>query len=332
MTLVEFLKYSRKIGKNPDLVQAGGGNISIKLGESKMLVKASGTELLKASKKKGHVMVNYGKISSFIEKISHKKHYKESDYIAALTQSIIAPKESSPSMETGFHAVLDKAVIHTHPVGINSIGCTKNAKKLLSQAFGNDFEWVTYKSPGAELSAWIFLQKQKTKRKVFIAILENHGLIVSSGSLKECYEKTIQFEKTAQNFLEKKGVKVHLPSNLRIKKINKNKVEIKELKDFMNNEKSKMFFDGFLFPDSAIYLESLPKLGKGPSKVNVYPTGLVEINEKNPKNLDKTLQVFYASLCTMANIVQFDTPKQIKKEKIDELQAMALEKIRKGVN
>ena len=46
-------------GNRFDLVQAGGGNSSVKLDDQQMLIKASGISLSEVKKDKGYVAVNY---------------------------------------------------------------------------------------------------------------------------------------------------------------------------------------------------------------------------------------------------------------------------------
>ncbi|MDO8634257.1 MAG: class II aldolase/adducin family protein [archaeon] len=333
MTSEEFIKYCRIIGKNQDLVQGGGGNISVKINPGKMIVKTSGIELEKVSKKMGHVAVDYGKIASFIKKMSRQKNTRnEKKYMATLQESVLKKHGKQPSMEAGFHAVLGKAVIHTHPVAINSIGCAKNAEKMFQQALkGKKFAWISYKSPGLELSVSVLEEKQKAGGKnPLVILLENHGIIVSSGSLKECYEETIKLEKKAKKFLEKKGVKVHLASNMEPEKTWKNQLVVKELKKVWGQKTFKNFSKHFLFPDAAVYIETPISLeNSAKSKVKIRENGVVEIAEHDSAKKRKIFQVLLASLCIILNIMQFSKPKYIPEKKVLELHNMELEKIRK---
>ncbi len=70
MTGVEQLvALSRYAGSRFDLVQAGGGNASIKNGDGTMQIKASGCLLSEVDADYGHIRVDNDKISSFLRKV-----------------------------------------------------------------------------------------------------------------------------------------------------------------------------------------------------------------------------------------------------------------------
>ena len=64
----QLIKISKFAGERFDLVQAGGGNSSVKLGNGEMLIKASGLSLSEMEQNKGYAHVNNEKIKDIIEK------------------------------------------------------------------------------------------------------------------------------------------------------------------------------------------------------------------------------------------------------------------------
>lgn len=94
-----------------------------------------------------------------------------------------------PSMETAFHALYHKYVLHTHSVFANIYLCSDHAEEIqeclpdreqYSSALLSD-----YYTPGAELS-WILYERFRFRPGMpQITLLPNHGIIVSAGSLEE---------------------------------------------------------------------------------------------------------------------------------------------------
>ena len=80
--LDKFVQISKYAGERFDLIQAGGGNSSVKISDSKMLIKTSGCILSSIDKDFGYVEVNQKKILAMIKDksfldISNKKLKEE---------------------------------------------------------------------------------------------------------------------------------------------------------------------------------------------------------------------------------------------------------------
>ena len=56
--LKDLIHVSNEVGKDPDLIQGGGGNTSVKTGEGRMYVKASGTALKDMCEGAGYRLVD----------------------------------------------------------------------------------------------------------------------------------------------------------------------------------------------------------------------------------------------------------------------------------
>ena len=173
-----FLKYSKEIGMDPTMIQAAGGNTSLKQGNT-MWVKASGKWLCDAQSNELMVPMSISKIKEVLE----DKKCSDND-ISNCIDLEISPTGLRPSVESPMHAVLDfKFVFHTHDININALAVQKNSKlKFEEVLLGLNWKFIPYIKPGIELCREIMQQKTKNDN---LFILENHGLIVCGQSLEE---------------------------------------------------------------------------------------------------------------------------------------------------
>jgi hypothetical protein len=135
-------------GAFQELIQGAGGNISIK-SESQILLKASGTCLSETSDTEGFV-------------ICDRK-----------TLEVLEGK-GTPSMESGFHLLPKRIIVHFHSLSMLSNTYTSSDKLLV----------VPYVQPGKSLSD--YLHRHYTNEPV--VVLENHGVILLVNNEKEIYE------------------------------------------------------------------------------------------------------------------------------------------------
>ena len=174
-----LINISHQIGANISYIQGGGGNTSVKINDNLMAIKSSGTNLIDMSKQKGQTLVDFKKITELLKEPS-----LEEDDFSKKINSFSYDKSQRPSIETGFHSLLGKFVIHTHSVFINVLLCCKEGKLLIKELFPNS-SWVDYFSPGKNLTLAIKRELAKEKKKFSedkVVFLQNHGLIVSSVS------------------------------------------------------------------------------------------------------------------------------------------------------
>lgn len=181
---------SRYAGNRFDLVQAGGGNSSVKLNETDMLVKASGINLSQVSENQGYVRVDYQQIRCFLASFDFVgMSKKEREKIAAnvMKQSQLDEK-GKPSIETFLHALLSKYTLHTHPVAVNILAAVDDWKTALLSIY-SDAICVPYNTPGIDLAMAMALEMREYETlngsKPKVVFLQNHGLIVSSNDPEE---------------------------------------------------------------------------------------------------------------------------------------------------
>lgn len=327
MSASDFVDACREIGSSHDLVQGGGGNISLKTGRG-MLVKASGIRLCEVSASGGFVSTDFESIRNFIAAAAaNRKIRKEKNYMDVLKNGMMNGA-AQPSMETGFHSVLGSAVVHTHPVAVNSLTCAAHGRKLCEEAFGKDsFEWVEYATPGVELSVAILRASEKSPGNSVI-LLENHGLIVHGESLGWCVKKTTEIEALAESFLREKCGRVFLSKDIVFEKHGMGQYFLADHKATLGQLK-KTFFHGFPFPDSAVYYPGGIGFGKKKGKsICIGGGGRISVQAEDERKALKILEVLKAHFCILLNIAQFGKPRFIAKEKAAELSKMEAENIR----
>lgn len=110
---------SRYCGERFDLVQAGGGNSSVKTENNWMFIKASGINMSTINEVSGYVSIDNSKLSNDID---------AGNVGEVLSYNIIGHKRGS--IETFMHSILNKFTIHLHPIQVNRILISKCAKKL----------------------------------------------------------------------------------------------------------------------------------------------------------------------------------------------------------
>lgn len=174
--LIELSLISKSLGRNVLYVQGGGGNTSVKLDKTRMAIKASGYFLSDVTPTDGYSIVDYNKIQCYLETPDI-----DEDIFTKRIKSHVVETTRRPSIETGFHAILNTYVIHTHSVFANLLTCSKEGKGISKSLFPDSL-WINYESPGRELTLAIKMAISRKRTLPDIIFLENHGVIVSSTS------------------------------------------------------------------------------------------------------------------------------------------------------
>jgi len=263
-SFTQLEKLSQSVGNLPQYVQGGGGNTSVKINDELMAVKASGYKLKQITTEEGFVVVNYKKIKEYYDNVDLSSDFDyEKDSTRFTKENVVkieGLKELRPSVEAGFHSILKKYVIHTHPVYANIICCSTEGESLMSKIFPRgkwNTLWIPYINPGFFLTIKIKEELDKYNEKSEypeIIFMENHGLIVHSDNLEDC-------------------IKLHEEVNMRIKdyfniREEYPKIEILQIFDgvlrsnteylvnyFKNKKIENDFFEKYsLYPDQLVYL------------------------------------------------------------------------------
>ena len=251
MNLIKLSKYA---GMREDIVQAGGGNTSVKINDETMFIKSSGYQLSEMEENVGYSKVNYKKIVDYFK--SHLE-IKRSDEKELLENTLIQGKR--PSIETFLHSITEKYTLHTHPLLINVFTSRKNGMKELKSMFPDSLI-IDYQTPGIFLAKEFFdkFSKLENPQKANIVFLKNHGLIVSGKNMDEVIELHESILETLENKL-KVNMQAYRNSTFLFKKLEdfiENNIvylcENRRIKNFIENNSIKDVNYCFS-PDSLIY-------------------------------------------------------------------------------
>jgi len=195
--LQDFARLSQRVGARRDYVQGGGGNTSVKLDEKQMAVKASGYCLGDIAPQRAYAVMDYAALRAFYMNSDpaslEDAERSGSEQAKASTLAIEGLAQLRPSVEAGFHSLLDRFVIHSHSVYANLACCAVEMEQILKQALeGATYAWgmVPYIDPGARLSFAIRDELARVERKAgqppTAIFMQNHGLIVHAETADAC--------------------------------------------------------------------------------------------------------------------------------------------------
>jgi rhamnose utilization protein RhaD (predicted bifunctional aldolase and dehydrogenase) len=277
-SLLELIPLSRSLGSDARLVWAGGGNISVKDGQGGMFIKASGTELGRMSRQQGWRKVNLNHVLGLLDHLlNHKPDagMAKQGLLESCCDTLVgAPM---PSIETFFHALLGRCVVHLHPVAVLPYLCSKNGyhhlKKSLSAKY--DFHWIDFRGLGVVTAGQILRKILQHKLKLFsrthIFFLSNHGLIVSCQSAEQaktivhqivnCCEKklspTVLLRTAEKNRMMKTAAHIQSACNLCCDGLaNRITIPVKSLRTPKGLPPQKAWFEGIITPEELTYLHA----------------------------------------------------------------------------
>ena len=168
---------SARVGSDPLLVQAAGGNTSLKDGGI-MWIKASGTWLKDAATRDIFVPLDHAAI---LEGLAKNDPACES--CTAFVRSDLNSTGLRPSIETTVHALMpQRVVVHVHCV--NTIAWAIRAdgeQRLAEKLAGFDWAFIPYARPGLPLAGAI---QSRLRPGVNVLVLGNHGLVVAAETVE----------------------------------------------------------------------------------------------------------------------------------------------------
>ncbi len=169
---------SATIGSDPLLVQAAGGNTSLKR-DGIMWIKASGTWLRDAMAKEIFVPLDFLALRAALERDD-----PACEACVPFVRQEINPTGLRPSIETSVHGLMRQAVVlHVHCVNTIAWAVQQDAKALLAPLLA-PFNWafVPYARPGLHLCRAI---RSVIAPETEVLILQNHGLAVAGATVAE---------------------------------------------------------------------------------------------------------------------------------------------------
>jgi rhamnose utilization protein RhaD (predicted bifunctional aldolase and dehydrogenase)/NAD(P)-dependent dehydrogenase (short-subunit alcohol dehydrogenase family) len=209
--LDRIVALSRYYGSDPDFVLAGGGNTSVKMGDT-LYIKTSGISLADMTRD-GFVALSREKVSKILVENYSKDHLLREEQVKdKLLEARIDKESGRPSVETMLHeSIKYKFVVHTHPCLINGLTCAKNGKDITKELFGDKALWIDYTDPGYTLAKKVqtalvqYRASHKTDPEIIL--IQNHGVFVSADDTKTIKAISDQIVEKISGYASKKEYK-----------------------------------------------------------------------------------------------------------------------------
>lgn len=173
-----LLALSARIGADAALVQAAGGNTSIKR-DGVMWIKASGTWLRDALAADIMVPVDFEALKGAIA-----ANDPAAERAAAFIVPGLATNALRPSIETVVHALMPQTVVvHVHCVETIAVAVRKDGEAVVADRLrGMNHAFVPYARPGLPLARAI---EAVLTPETDVLVLGNHGLVVAAATVAE---------------------------------------------------------------------------------------------------------------------------------------------------
>ena len=198
--LDQLVYLSRLIGREPRLVQPGGGNTSIKLGDA-LLVKGSGTDL-RTIGRDGFAHLSLPRLAA-LRDVAVMSDVEMMRFMASCMLQSGGPE---PSVETPLHSLLPHRVIaHTHDVATMSLTNLSDAtaERLVAELFHEEILYVPYVRPGFPLAQMVNGMVDGISQRATGLALAHHGLVVWGADPAECYARLVRVVNHIEEYLER---------------------------------------------------------------------------------------------------------------------------------
>ncbi|TWU38717.1 short chain dehydrogenase [Novipirellula aureliae] len=193
---------SRLQGVEPDLVLHGGGNTSVKVGDT-LYVKGSGWSL-DTIERPGFSPVKMDVLLSMAE----QDHLSDTELVAGQRAALLDEKAPNPSIEAVLHALIPFTFVdHTHADAVATISNTSDGEARFKEIYGKRVMIVPYVMPGFELAKTIRRMTQDLSwDSIEGLVLLNHGIFTFHADAKASYDKMIELVGMAEAYLEEHTV------------------------------------------------------------------------------------------------------------------------------
>jgi len=199
--LTQLVYLSNLIGQEPRLVQPGGGNTSIKVGDA-LLVKGSGTDLRTVGRE-GFTRLSLQALAA----LRDAETMSDADMMRFMNRAMLSDGPA-PSVETPLHSLLPHPVIaHTHDVPTMSLTNVSDAvaERLIAELFAGEIIYVPYVRPGFPLAQAVGAMVDRLPREAIGLALAHHGLVVWGQDPRECYERLLRAVNTIEDYLAERA-------------------------------------------------------------------------------------------------------------------------------
>jgi rhamnose utilization protein RhaD (predicted bifunctional aldolase and dehydrogenase) len=169
---------SARVGADPLLVQAAGGNTSLKA-DGVMWIKASGTWLKDAAARDIFVPLDHAAIMSALA-----RNDPACESCTAFVRTDLNSTGLRPSIETTVHALMpQRVVLHVHCVNTIAWAIRADAEARLGELLqGFTWAFIPYARPGLPLAGAI---QSRMRPGVDVLVLGNHGLAVAADTVEQ---------------------------------------------------------------------------------------------------------------------------------------------------
>jgi len=195
--LDSLVQLSNLLGREPRLVQPGGGNTSIKVGEA-LLVKGSGTDL-RTIGREGFTRLSLSRLQA----LRHADAMSDAEMMRFMASCMLADGPA-PSVETPLHSLLPHRVVaHTHDVATMSLTNVGHgtAERLVGELFEGGIVYVPYTRPGFPLARSVSEMVDRMPAGAIGLALAHHGLVVWGDDARECHARLAQVVGRIEEYL-----------------------------------------------------------------------------------------------------------------------------------
>ena len=178
---------SAALGRDPEVIQAAGGNTSLKL-DGILWVKASGLWLADALERNLFVPVR-------LARMLHGIRRGEPDPVTPAIAHDLDKGGLRPSIETTLHALLPhRVVVHTHSVRTIALAIRADAQEqLAARLAGLAWTFLPYAQPGLPLTRLVAARLET--RPFDVLVLGNHGLAIGADSVAAAADLLAEVER-----------------------------------------------------------------------------------------------------------------------------------------
>src|SRR5258705_10622316 len=186
--LDSLVHLSHLLGQQTRLVQPGGGNTSIKIGDA-LLVKGSGTDL-RTIGREGFTRLSLPRLAALAE----AETMSDAEMMRFMASCMLA-EGPAPSVETPLHSLLpDRVITHTHDVATMSLTNVSDgtAERLVGELFEGGIVYVPYSRPGFPLARSVSGMVDRIPADAIGLTLAHHGLVVWGEDAEEAHARLVQ--------------------------------------------------------------------------------------------------------------------------------------------
>ncbi|MFL5518034.1 MAG: SDR family oxidoreductase, partial [Gemmatimonadales bacterium] len=195
--LDSLVHLSHLLGRETRLVQPGGGNTSVKVGDA-LLVKGSGTDL-RTIGREGFTRLSLARLAPLAE----AEAMSDADMMRFMATCMLSDGPA-PSVETPLHSLLPHRVIaHTHDVATMSLTNVSDptAERLVGELFEGGIVYVPYSRPGFPLARSVSGMVDRIPADAIGLTLAHHGLVVWGDDAEQAHGRLVQVVARIDDFL-----------------------------------------------------------------------------------------------------------------------------------